>query len=140
MTTPQDIIVEARSWVGTKFSHQGRVKGEFVDCAGLIIGVARSLQLAEYDEIPYGVLPLPSVMEKILDQYLVRVRMAGEQPGDVFWMKDIDAGGKPRHVGILTDAGTIIHADSKFGACVEHQFDPRYRRAVVRWYRFKGVV
>jgi len=33
------VIKEARSWVGTKFVHAGRVKGAGVDCAGLVAEV-----------------------------------------------------------------------------------------------------
>lgn len=137
MTTRSEIIAAARAWVGTPFRHQGRVKGEFVDCAGLIVGVARDLNLAEYEEIPYGIVPRPRVMEGVLDVYLDRI--AAGSPGDVFWMRDLDKPhSQPRHVGIYTGP-TIVHADSRFGACVEHGFDERHRAAVVRWYRFRGV-
>ena len=36
-----DIVTEARTWVRTPYHHQARLKGVGVDCAGLVIGVAR---------------------------------------------------------------------------------------------------
>lgn len=142
VVTRQEVISEARSWVGTKFYHQGRTKGEFVDCAGLIIGTAKNLGLSDFDELHYGEIPVPSRMEAILDEHLDRVPSGSEQPGDIFWMKDIRVGGRPRHVGFLSEANTIIHADphaGQGGLCIEQQFDVDRRRAVVRWYSLRGV-
>jgi cell wall-associated NlpC family hydrolase len=60
-----EVIKAARSWLGTPFAHQGRVKGVGGDCLGLLIGVAAELELrdkegrllAEYDALDYGHLP-----------------------------------------------------------------------------------
>ena len=139
MATRQDVVNEARSWVGTKFGHQGRIKGEWVDCAGVIAGVAKKTGLTDFDVIDYGPLPVPPHMEKILDSVFDRVPAGQEKPGDVFWMRDPHEGGKPRHCGILSERGTIIHADNKFGFCSEHRLDDRHRGAIVRWYRFRGI-
>ena len=38
-TARQAIIAEARSWIGTPYLHQGRVKGVGVDCAMLLLEV-----------------------------------------------------------------------------------------------------
>jgi len=46
--TKQQIILQARTWLGTKYHHQGRLKKSKagaggVDCIGLIIGVIDEL-------------------------------------------------------------------------------------------------
>ena len=38
--TVDDVVKEARTWIGTPFVHQGRTKGLACDCLGLMIGVA----------------------------------------------------------------------------------------------------
>lgn len=46
------IIQEARTWLGTPFKHQGRLKGQGVDCLGLLVGVAAALRLRGRDGLP----------------------------------------------------------------------------------------
>ena len=60
-----NICQQARTWLGTPFKHQGRVKGVGVDCLGLLIGVAQELdlrdaqgrKLAAFDALDYGHVP-----------------------------------------------------------------------------------
>ncbi len=40
-TSGSDVVRTARTWLGTPYHHQGRLKGVGVDCAGLLIGVAQ---------------------------------------------------------------------------------------------------
>ena len=68
--TREMIVAEARSWIGTAFKHQGRMKKSYgnrggCDCIGLIVGVAKVLQLSSgqgwmldyYDNRHYHRLP-----------------------------------------------------------------------------------
>ncbi len=60
-----DIIRTARSYIGTPFHHHGRLKNIGVDCLGLLIGVAKELNLNDkmgrpiqfHDTLNYGVMP-----------------------------------------------------------------------------------
>ena len=45
MITKEDVVREAKTWLGTPFHHQGRLKGVGVDCAGVIVCVAKELKL-----------------------------------------------------------------------------------------------
>lgn len=66
ITIPETIIKTARTWLGTKFHHQGRIKRSKqnlggCDCVGLIIGIGNELgikshnkNLNEYDTAKYG--------------------------------------------------------------------------------------
>jgi hypothetical protein len=40
MLSGNTFIAQARTWIGTPFHHQGRLKGVGCDCLGLIVGVA----------------------------------------------------------------------------------------------------
>jgi hypothetical protein len=46
-----EIVAVARSWHGTPWRHQGRLKGVAVGCGGLIIGVGRELGLLDFDTL-----------------------------------------------------------------------------------------
>ena len=41
MLTPEHIVAEARTWLGTPYHLQACVKGVGVDCAMLLVGIAR---------------------------------------------------------------------------------------------------
>lgn len=49
----------AQGWLGTRFRHQGRVKGGGVDCLGLVMGAARECgyDIADLDETNYSKIP-----------------------------------------------------------------------------------
>jgi hypothetical protein len=53
----EQILAAARSWLGTPWRHQGRLKGVAVDCGGLIIGVGKELGLLDFDIRAYGRIP-----------------------------------------------------------------------------------
>ena len=39
MFTAEDVVTEARDWIGTPYIHQQRTKGAATDCIGLIYGL-----------------------------------------------------------------------------------------------------
>src|SRR6185437_17129428 len=50
--TRQDIVAEARAWIGTPYRHQGSLKGIGCDCLGLVRGVWRGVIGAEPERAP----------------------------------------------------------------------------------------
>jgi len=123
--TREEIVAEAREWLGTPWRHQGQKKGVGADCAGLVIGVGKNRggfnivdPTVTTDDpflkqfIGYGRDPIPKMMLKALNFLLVRV----DKPklGDVcfFYM-----GGDPRHLGIISRGSGehmyVIHGYNK---------------------------
>ena len=51
--TGEAVVAQARTWLGTPWRHQGR-SPRGVDCAGLVVLVARALGLADHDVAGYG--------------------------------------------------------------------------------------
>lgn len=49
-----EIVAMARSWLGTPWIHQGRLKSVGVDCGGLIIGVGKETGLLDFDTQAYS--------------------------------------------------------------------------------------
>jgi NlpC/P60 family putative phage cell wall peptidase len=52
MTTREQIVASARSWLGTPYHHQASVRGVGCDCLGLIRGLWRELLGAEPEAMP----------------------------------------------------------------------------------------
>lgn len=131
-----DMVVEtARTYLGTPFRHQGRIKGLGVDCAGLIVGVAKELELSAFDSKDYGRVPSADKLREVLEQEMVAIQISEAKAGDVYLMS-FDA--EPQHLAIITDYG-IIHSYSAAKKVVEHRIDDNWKRKIRGAYRFKGV-
>jgi hypothetical protein len=55
--TRDQIIAEIRSWEGTAFHYQQRVKGVGVDCLGHLVAVAKNVGIIDLDFRDYGKRP-----------------------------------------------------------------------------------
>lgn len=138
MIATELVIAEARGWLGTRFSHQGRRRATAtsaggVDCLGLLIGVARSLHLpdrhgrplAEHDVAIYSRQPdgahLHAVLASLLDEQPASVTPEPAQIG-LFMFE-----GQPQHLGIFTTRLyegaprlSLLHAYAPARRVVEH--------------------
>lgn len=141
MATRQEIVAAARSWIGTPFEHQGRMKAVGVDCAGLVLGVARELGLPHADVDGYPRIPSRGQLEAELAAQMERLAI-GEppQPGDVLLLR-IER--EPQHLAILTSLEPMaaVHALAGKGLsrCVEHRLDERWQSRLIAAYRFRGL-
>lgn len=119
--TPADVVVAARKWIGTPWAHQGRTPGVALDCAGLVICVARELGVVPegWDVNGYGRTPDGTLLQWF-DQMLPRAPLAALQPGDVIAVAiEHDA----QHIGIIADwrhgGLSVIHAGARAGRVIE---------------------
>ena len=115
-----DIVAVARGWLGTKFHHQGRVKGVGVDCIGLLVGVVRELGVNVEDRTDYGRQPHNGELEKALLDHLTPCQM---KAGAVALFR---ISKEPQHVGIITEYNNgfgLIHAYAQARKVVEHNLD-----------------
>ena len=130
--TAEQIIAAARECIGTPFAHQGRILGRALDCAGVAVHVAR--QWHEVDEpAAYGRLPNNAMLEYWLERQPFLERVAPPEAGDLLLMRFT---GEPQHLAVFTGQ-TIIHAYQAAGKVVEHDLDAKWRRRIVRAYRFR---
>ena len=133
--TADEIINAARSQVGVKFMHQGRIAGYWLDCAGLVAFVATTIG-AQYNEwYGYGRTPHNGLLELTLDSQPCLEVATVRQPGDILMMR-FDT--EPQHVAIFTGEN-IIHSYQSVGQVVEHRIDSKWAARIVKIYRFKGV-
>ena len=123
---------ELRACVGMAWRHMGRSGCGYghqtgLDCVGLMVrgllAVGRPVRdLETYSRTPNGQL----------ESHICRVLGApasGIGPRQIVLLRL----GVPRHVGYITDAGTLIHSRRGAGVgVVEHSLDAEWRAAIVR--------
>lgn len=132
-----DVLRVARSCLETPFQHQGRIPGLALDCAGLVVHVARTLGFDYIDSTSYGRTPCNGLLESAMDSQpcLVRV-MDVRKAGDVLLMR---FAGDPQHLAILTENDTIIHSYYDVEKVAEHNLTDKWERRIIRTYRFKDL-
>lgn len=138
----EQVIAEARSWVGTRFHHQGRCKKNNahkggVDCIGLIVGVAQAVNFAVADETDYSRQPQGSRLSDAMHLYLHSIALSEVRAGDVLlftFEKD------PQHVGIVSELSGgelgLIHAYREARGVVEHRLDDHWWKKAVAAFEF----
>lgn len=114
MLTREDVVREARSWLGVRWRHQGRSRAG-VDCGGLVVMVGRALGLlpVEADMKGYPVYPDGRTLDDVCRRYLVP-KIGEALPGDVPLMRPAMSVPWPCHLGIVTELETgelgLIHS------------------------------
>ena len=149
MTQGEAIVTAAREWMGTRFHHQGRKKKQGsapggVDCLGLLVGVARELNLvspqgallAEADVQDYGHIPDGKKLQATLGTLMQEVTGSAMQAGDVLLMRFER---EPQHLAIVSDHPQgglgIIHAYAAARKVVEQRLDALWKSRVISIYR-----
>ena len=133
--TADDILTAARSCLDTPFRHQGRIPGLALDCAGLVVSVAKEIGADYIDRPGYSRNPSGGLLESALDDQPCLERVTDRQPGDVLLMR---FAGEPQHLAIFT-GDNIIHSYESVGKVCEHRMADVWAVRIVRVYRFKGV-
>ncbi len=136
MSKTEQFIEAARGYMGTRFHHQGRVKGVGVDCVGLVVCALREVLTREIpDVIGYSIRPDGIKLKQILDQHLKPVKFAVLQPGDIILFKI--KGVVPQHVAIVSSIkpAYIVHAYSVARKVTEHILDDTWKSKIIQCYR-----
>ncbi len=130
MSVRSAFVTAARSTVGTRFLHQGRVPRVGLDCAGLVLYAAAEVGLDPQD-FPgrnYSRWPVMSDPDRAsrrgvwLRDFVANqtreIDPAARQEGTIllFW---VFRPGLPQHLAIVTGPETILHAWYDAGAVVE---------------------
>lgn len=137
-----DIVAEARDWLGTPYLHQASCKGAGADCLGLVRGVWRAVIGPEPETVPSYTPDWSEVSrEERLDAGAARhmTRLSGHWGrGDVLLFR-MQGAAVAKHVAIVSETGPegarIIHAYSGHGV-VETSLGPAWSRRIVAAFRF----
>lgn len=133
------IVAAARGWLGTPFHHQGRLKGVGVDCAGVIVSVARELDIGDVDIRGYGHRPDSRELEQLCHEHMTPVSLARSGPGDVLLIM-ID--GAPQHLAFRTEINGdrgMLHSYAPARKVVEHRIDQEWVGRIVSAFVLPGV-
>ena len=79
-----EILAAARTWLGTPWRHQGRLRGV---CRRLRRPVGRELGLLDFDTCAYGRIPDGLQLRALCEQHLLAKQVGGVAPGNVLLMR-----------------------------------------------------
>jgi|SRR5580698_1597457 NlpC/P60 family putative phage cell wall peptidase len=147
--TGQDVVAEARKWLGTPFKAKGRLRGLGLDCVGLPLMVAEALGLSDKSREPlngrrystYSDQPLGTYVHDMCVKHLVAKPVREMKPGDIL---TLNVSTFPCHVAIVGEHPkhglTLIHAyNGGPGKVIEHLIDIKWRRRIAGCFRFPEV-
>lgn len=130
------IVKEARTWLGTPWRHQGRNKYG-IDCAGLIIKVAHSLDISKFDVFDYQRYPTGNkFLEYFTNNNCKYKLMKDIQLGDILVL---NLGPYPCHCGIYTENDMFIHSFALRRQVIEEKWTDEYKAITVAIYSYPGV-
>lgn len=139
--TREEIVREARSWLGTPYCHQASLKGAGCDCLGLVRGVWRALLGAEPEALPSYTPDWAEALgeETLLEaarRHLHEVPVGVAGPGDVLIFR-MGMGVPAKHCGIVGAPGVLVHA--YWGRAVtETRLTPWWQRRAMAAFAFPG--
>lgn len=139
-TLAQRLVDAARTWKGTRFRHQGNLKGIGVDCCNFVSEVAREAGVVGL-EIPKNYRPHEdgTIMLQLLREHMELVEEM--QPGDVLALCDeaLREPDIPRHLVFVTEirpqTTMIIHASQS--GVKEHRTNAAWLKRVHSIWRIK---
>src|SRR6185312_219703 len=140
--TRQDIVAEARAWIGTPYRHQGSLKGIGCDCLGLVRGVWRGVIGVEPERAPpyapdWAEATGNEALAQAAARHLVPIALNDFREGDVLlfrWRAHLPA----KHAAIVTASDLMVHAHD--GAAVaEVAVAPWWRRRLAYAFRFPNL-
>jgi len=138
MVERRRVVEEARSWIGTPYRHQARLRSVGVDCAGLIMGVGNALGLTDLHYSDYGILPHKGMLRGICDKHFTPVHEL--EDGAILLMGFVQGPAQEQHLAIYSGLDTIIHSYLNVGRCIEHRYSSVWRSRTRAIYRYPGVV
>jgi NlpC/P60 family putative phage cell wall peptidase len=129
---PKHVIAAARSWLGTPYHDQASLKGVGCDCLGLARGVWRAVVGHEPFVIPpysrdWGESEPHEVLAEGARGAMIEIAPDDAGPGTLLIFR-MERRAIAKHVGILTEADTFIHAYERLGVIEEPLTQPWRRR------------
>lgn len=139
MPTAEEILTEAREWIGSPYVHQGSLRGVGADCLGLIRGVWREVVGDEPEPMPayaadWWVAP-QNMLTAMFERHFTETDPSDRQASDIltFALR----GGPVKHCAIITP-DTMIHVRMN-RSVREEPLTEVWQRLIVSAYRWPGV-
>ncbi len=140
MSTSEQAVEIARTWIGTPYRHQAACLGAGTDCLGLLRGVWRTLFGAEPEAVPAYSMDWSEpqgeeALWRAAKRHLIEKALTDDAPGDVLLFR-MRGGAVAKHLGIAANIGadaSFIHAYSRHSVVESPLSDPWRRRIVARF-------
>ena len=138
-SAPRKIIAAARAWLGTPYHDQASLKGIGCDCLGFARGVWREVVGNEPFIIPpysrdWGETGPHEVLAEGARSAMIEIPLDDAAPGTLLIFR-MERRAIAKHVGILTEAGTFIHAYERLGV-IEEKLTLSWRRRIAFAFLF----
>lgn len=135
-----NIVLLARSLLGTPYQHQARLPGIGMDCAGPIVWVGKQLGFLpqDFDVLDYGRHPT-GMLEALLSEWLIPLNSA-PVPGSIVGVRWHQA---THHLGIVAEhkgTTTLIHALQMAGGIKEHSLTGKWASQITGVWKYKGAL
>lgn len=138
----EDIVAEARRWIGTPYRHQAAVHGAGADCLGLLRGVWRAVYGAEPEAVPaygwdWGEVSGEERLWQAARRHLGECAPGDAAPGDLLLFR-MRSGAVAKHLGIRSERfghPHVIHGYSGHGV-VESPLSAAWQRRVAAAFVF----
>jgi NlpC/P60 family putative phage cell wall peptidase len=147
MIQPDDIVAEARRWLGTPYRHQASTLGAGADCLGLIRGVWRGLFGHEPELIPpytpdWSEATGQEVLLEAAQRRLRQKPLTSSDLGDVIIFR-MRANNVAKHLGLTSRRNGVpsfIHSYTDHGVIETSMSAPWQRKIVARFEFPQGVI
>jgi cell wall-associated NlpC family hydrolase len=136
----ETIQEQARKYLGIPWRHQGRNPDVGIDCAGLVVLIAKDLGLSNYDAVNYHRNPMNDAFIRHFADNMEKRRIVDRKMGDVVLFKDKMFS---CHSGIVTFKNGqehLLHAYAKRKQVIEEPFTEEWRKKISYCFRFHGVI
>jgi NlpC/P60 family putative phage cell wall peptidase len=144
--TRDDIVAEARRWIGTPYHHQASLQGVGTDCLGLVRGVWRTLHGVEAEPVPvytrdWAEATGAETMLAAARRHLIERHRDSADRGDIAIFR-YRTHAVAKHIGIITAPlalrATMIHA-IEGNAVAEVPLGVWWRRHMAAAFSFPGI-
>lgn len=140
MTPREQVVAEARRWIGTPYHHHGRIRGAGVDCAQILCAVYEACGQVEH--VDPGNYPADWHLHRSEELYLSWLEKVGAfevdraQPGDVVVFQ---FGRTWSHGGIVIEPGVVLHAYIRRGVILSRFDEEPLCGRPPRFFSLKGL-
>ena len=136
---PKKVIAAARAWLGTPYHDQASLRGVGCDCLGLARGIWREIVGDEPFTIPpysrdWGETGPHEVLAEGARGDMIEIAPDDARPGTLLIFR-MERRAIAKHVGILTEADTFIHAYERLGV-IEEPLTQSWRRRIAFAFLF----
>ena len=130
-----------RRWVGIPFASRGRDPGKGLDCWGLVRAVLADhwqVEVPSYDEGYHTAADSREIARLVAGELPLAWRPVEglPKPGDVALLR---VRGLACHVGIVVEAGRLLHTLPGHEAAVDRLDSPLWARRVLGYYRHEAL-